>query len=154
MNPLRDALQNVRVKGNNREAWPWKSRRQRCSEAAGRVAQQRSLATRCWSPATQRVLVLAWACSRSHRVQICSLGGAPRSPRTDRADQITVDTKGFHAGGGEMTSNAEALQSGSGWVAAGRRLDRDPEFLYAFVIMLKGGAHGNYLPVLYRATRM
>lgn len=57
-------------------------------------------------------------------------------------------------GSGEMTSNAEALQLGSGCVAAGRRLDRDPEFLYAFVIMLKGGAHGNYLPVLYRPTRI
>lgn len=33
-------------------------------------------------------------------------------------------------------------QGVGGWVAAGRRLHRDPEFLYAFVIMLKGGALG------------
>lgn len=125
------------------------------SETAGRVAQQRSLATRCLSPAKQRVLgpdlvpalgltgfrSVFWEESRL-LPELTELMKSPWIPK------VSVH------GGGETTSNAGALQLGSGCVAARRRLHRDPAFLYAIIIALKGSPHGNYLPVLYRPTRM
>lgn len=149
MLPLQDALQNIRVRGNNCEVWPWRAGDKKWSETAGRVARQRSLVTRCLSPAKQRVLGpdLVPALGLTG-FQICLLPELTELMKSPRIPKVSAH------GGGETTSNAGALQLGSGCVAARRRLHRDPAFLYAIIIALKGSPRGNYLPVLYRPTRM
>lgn len=82
----------------------------------------------------------------------CVLWEGARPPsRTDSADVIAVDTEGFRI------HEKKAWRSCS-WgvgvcVCAAARLDPHPTFLRAIIMVLKGGARANYLPVLLQSSK-
>lgn len=110
MRPLRDALQNITVRGNNCEVWPWRAGDKKWSETAGRVARQRSLATRCLSPAKQRVLGpdLVSALGLSQGSDLCSGRRAAFSQNWQELMKSPWIPKVSVHGGGETTSNARS----------------------------------------------